>query len=215
MDQKLLFLINGEWTSGGMDRVMALLSSWDVWLPIAAILIVIFLIRGPFRTRAFIVTVAAVVGINDGVVSNSLKHLIGRPRPHQALDGVRVVDLAKAKPRVLAVFSPAKVKLSRASRTPVDGRSCPSSHTINMFSVALVSVCFFGRRAAWTFAIAALVAYSRIYIGAHWPSDILTSIPLGLGSSLLLLAGFGALWSRCGEAWWPAVHARHPVLFAA
>lgn len=214
MDQKLLFLINGEWTSEGMDRAMGLISSWDVWLPIAAILIVILLLKGGFHARAFVVTVAVIVGINDGVVSNSLKHRIGRPRPHQALDGVRVVDLAKARPRFLAVFSPAKVKRSRPELTTVEGRSCPSSHTINLFSVALVSVCFFGRRAAWAFFVAALVGYSRIYVGAHWPSDVLVSIFIGLGSTLLLLAGLGALWSRFGRRWWPAVHARHPFLFA-
>ena len=198
-----------------MDRVMALLSSWDVWLPIAALLLVFLLVRGGFQARAFVVTVGLIVGINDGVVSNSLKHLINRPRPHQSLDGVRVVDLAKARPRILAVFRPVKVKLSHPTLTAVEGRSCPSSHTINIFSVALVAVCFFGRRAAWTFLIAALVAYSRIYVGAHWPSDVLVSIPLGLGASLLLVAGLGALWRRCGEAWWPAVHARNPILFAA
>ena len=195
--------------------MMALLSSWDGWLPIAALLLVFLLVRGGFQARAFVVTVGLVVGINDGVVSNSLKHLINRPRPHQSLDGVRVVDLAKARPRILAVFRPAKVKLSQPTLTAVEGRSCPSSHTINLFSVALVAVCFFGRRAGWTFIIAALVAYSRIYVGAHWPSDVLVSIPLGLGASLLLLAGLSVLWSRCGAAWWPAVHARHPLLFAA
>ena len=215
MDQKLLFLINGEWTGSGLDRVMALLSSWDVWLPLAGILLVFLLVKGGFQARAFVVTVAAIVGINDGIVSNSLKHLIGRPRPHQSLDGVRVVDLAKARPRILAAFSPAKIKLSQAALTPVEGRSCPSSHTINMVSVALVSVCFFGRRAGWTFAVAALVAYSRIYVGAHWPSDVIVSVFIGLGSTLLLLAGLGALWSRFGGAWWPAAHARHPILFAA
>lgn len=215
MDQKLLFLINREWTSAAADRLMALVSSWDVWLPIAAILIIWLLVKGPFKARAFVVTVGLIVGINDGVVSNSLKHLIGRPRPHQVVEGVRVVDLAKAKPRILAIFSPAKVKLSKPGSDPVSGRSFPSSHTMNMFSVALVSACFFGRRGAWFFGIAALVAYSRIYVGVHWPSDVITSIFLGIGSSLLLLAGLDALWRRYGAVWWPEMQARHPSLLSA
>ena len=44
------------------------------------------------------------VGINDGVISNSLKHLVRRPRPHQSIDAVRQVDLAKATPRIIAVI---------------------------------------------------------------------------------------------------------------
>ncbi len=215
MDQKLLFLINREWTSGVADRVMALVSSWDVWLPFAAILLVLFLVRGRFRERAYVAVLVLIVGFNDGVVSSSLKKLINRPRPHQAMADVRVVDLKKAKPRFLAVFSPAKVKLSQPTLTTVDGRSMPSSHTINMFSAALVTVAFYGAGAAWTLAVAALVAYSRMYVGAHWPSDVITSIFIGLGSSLLLLAASESLWCRYGGRWLPAVHARHPHLFAA
>ena len=123
--------------------------------------------------------------------------------------------LAKARPRILAIFSPAKVKISDPGTDPVEGRSFPSSHTMNMFSVALIAVCFYGRRAAWCFGIAALVAYSRIYVGVHWPSDVITSIFLAFGTSLLMLAGLDALWRRCGAAWWPAVLARHPSLLAA
>lgn len=215
MDQKLLFLINREWTSPAADRLMALVTSWDVWLPIAAILIVWLLVKGSFKARAFVVTVVVIVGINDGVISNSLKRLINRPRPHQSVEGVRVVDLAKAKPRILAIFRPAKVKLSKPGTGPVEGRSFPSSHTMNMFSVALLAVCFYGRRMAWGFGIAALVGYSRIYVGVHWPSDVITSIFLAFGTSLLMLAGLDALWRRCGAAWWPAVQARHPSLLAA
>jgi hypothetical protein len=49
--------------------------------------------------------------------------------------------------------------------------------------VALVAVCFFGVRVWWGFLVAALVAYSRIYTGSHWPSDVATSIFVGLGST--------------------------------
>jgi undecaprenyl-diphosphatase len=215
MDQKLLFLINREWTCPTADRVMALASSWDAWLLPALILILILILKGGFRTRAFVVTAALVIGFNDGVISNSLKHLINRPRPHQVLDGVRILDLAKVKPRLLAVLRPPTIKPSRAEFGRVEGRSFPSSHTINTFSTALVAVCFFGVRAVWTFGAAMLVSYSRIYVGSHWPSDVLTSIFLGLGSTLLLLATLDALWRRCGDACVPAIHARHPSLFTA
>jgi undecaprenyl-diphosphatase len=214
MDQKLLFLINRNWTSGPADWVMALLSNWDAWRPIVFIAALVLVARGRFRIRAFVVTAAIVVAINDGVLSHSLKHLIDRPRPHQVLNDIRMVDLAKAHPRILAALRPPVVRLSRPDFTSGAGRSCPSSHTMNVFSVAVVAVCFFGRGAAWGFVIAALVGYSRIYTGAHWPSDVITSIFLGLGATLLLLAGLEALWRRRGDAWFPKLHAAHPSLFA-
>ena len=194
---------------------MALASSLDAWLPFILLLALVLVVRGGFRARAFVLTAAILVLVNDSVLSGSLKQFINRPRPSQVLDGLRVVDLAKASPRIRSAFQPPIVKLSRADLAHAEGRSFPSSHTINVFSVALAGVCFFGVRAAWGFAAAALVAYSRIYVGSHWPSDVITSIFLGLGLTSLVLAGLDALWRRRGGACLPEVRARHPSLFAA
>ena len=215
MDQQLLFLINREWTSAALDLFMAAISCLDAWMPIVVAIGLALAVRGSFRVRAFLVTVLLVVAINDGLVSRSLKRLVDRPRPHQSHNDVRQVDLAKATPRLLAVFKPAKVTLSRTTLHDVDGRSFPSSHTMNTFSAALVAVCFFGRRAAWAFLPAALIAYSRIYTGAHWPSDVLTSIFLGLGATLLWIASVEWLWRTRAARLLPRLHSAHPSLLAA
>jgi undecaprenyl-diphosphatase len=215
MDQKLLFVINREWTNGAMDLFMAGLTSFDVWIPLIVVLAVFILVRGNFRARAFLLTVGLVVGVNDGVVSNSLKKIVDRPRPHQSHNDVRQVELAKAKPRLLALFKPVKTKMSRVALKDVEGRSFPSSHTMNTTSAAVVALCFYGWRAWWGVVIAGLIGYSRIYTGSHWPSDVVTSVFLGVGFSLLWLAGIGALWRRQAARWLPRVHAEHPRLFAA
>jgi undecaprenyl-diphosphatase len=215
LDQQLLFLINREWTSPALDLFMAVVSSFDVWLPLVILLGLGIALRGSFRLRAFLATALLVVAINDGLVSRSLKRLVDRPRPHQSHNDVRQVDLAKAKPRVLAVFKPVKVKMSRNTLQDVDGRSFPSSHTMNTISVALVAGCFFGRRAWWAFLLSALVGYSRIYTGAHWPSDVLTSIFLGLGATMLWLAIFEWLWRTRAAHLLPRLHSAHPSLLAA
>ncbi len=212
MDQKLLFLINRQWTGPVLDRFMALVSSFDAWTPPLIVLIVLVLWRGGFRARVFILSTALIVGINDGLVSRTLKRVVDRPRPHQMIPDVRMVDLPKATPRVLAVFKEPKTKLSRPSGQDVDGRSFPSSHTVNTISVALLTACFYRRRGWLAFIPALLVGYSRIYTGAHWPSDIVTSILLGLGSTLLLLCALEWLWRNAGARLLPAVHRAHPSL---
>ncbi|EDY20180.1 phosphoesterase PA-phosphatase related [Chthoniobacter flavus Ellin428] len=214
MDQKLLFLINRQWIGPTLDRIMALFSSFDAWVLPMLILIALLLWRGGFRTRAFVLCAGIIVGINDGAISNSIKHLVSRPRPYQSIDGVRQVDLGKAKPRMLAVAKPLKIKLSAAAPDLQDlaGRSFPSSHTINTVSVALLATCFYRRRGWLAFIPAALVGYSRIYCGSHWPSDILASIFIGLGATLLLFCLLEWLWKKWAGSVLPAVHTAHPSL---
>jgi undecaprenyl-diphosphatase len=217
MDQKLLFLINRQWTGPVLDRVMALLSSFDAWVLPMILLIAFALWRGGFRTRVFLVCAGLLVGINDGVISNSLKHLVGRPRPHQSIDGVRQVDLAKATPRIIAVTKPLKIKLSEAAPNldEVSGRSFPSSHTVNIMTVALLTALFFRGIGLLAFLPALGVAYSRIYTGSHWPSDVIASIFLGLGTTLLMIGGLEWLWKKYGARFAPALRERHPSLLSS
>jgi undecaprenyl-diphosphatase len=217
MDQKLLFLINRQWTSSVLDRVMALFSSFDAWMPPMLVLIALVLWRGGFHARAFVLCAGMIVGINDGVISNALKHLVSRPRPYQSIDGVRQVDLAKATPRMLALAKPPKIKLSAAldDLQGIAGRSFPSSHTINTTSVALLAACFYRRRGWLAFLPAVGVAYSRVYTGSHWPSDILASIFIGFGATLLLLGALEWLWQKAGGRLSPKLHELHPSLLSS
>ena len=198
-----------------MDYIMALASSFDAWVPPLILLIGLLLWRGGFRARAFVLTAALIVGINDGLISRTIKHLVDRPRPHQSIAEVRQVDLAKGRPRLLALAKPLNIKYSQPADGDVQGRSFPSSHTINTFSVALVTACFYRRRGWLAFLPAMIVAWSRIYTGSHWPSDVLTSIFLGLGATLLLLCGLEWVWRKLGAQFLPAVHREHPHLLPA
>ena len=213
MDQKLLFLINHEWASPGLDRIMALLSSFPAWIPFFVLLIVLALWRGGFRGRALVLCIGLIAGVNDGLICHSLKRIVNRPRPHQSVDGIRQVDLAKATPRILAIAKPPKVKISEAvdDLQGIAGRSFPSSHTVNMTAVALLVALFY--RFGWLAFLPALgVAYSRIYTGSHWPSDVLASLFLGLGTTALLFCALEWLWEKQGGRLLPAVHAQHPSL---
>lgn len=212
MEQQLLFLINRQWTSPALDLFMAAMSSFDLWIVPLIITAVCLLIFGGFKGRAFVLVAGLLVGISDGGVSQHLKKLALRPRPHEVLADVRRVDLRRAKPKVLALFQKPKTSLSRPEAGKQGGNSFPSSHTVNNFCLAMVAAAFYRRRGALVFLIAASVGYSRVYVGSHWPSDVVASAFLGCGIALLGLPLCEWVWRKAAGRWAPAFLEAHPSL---
>jgi undecaprenyl-diphosphatase len=235
MDQKLLFLINYEWTSPALDSFMAKFTCFAAWMPLVVLLVAWAAARGGFRGRAMLLVFVLVLAMNDGVVSQLLKNMVNRPRPNQ-VQIVHVVQLRETLPQFLdgfirriplrsvhhllrttvsqffAVFKPVRIAISIPEQGEIKGVSFPSAHTVNTFSAATVLTFFYRRRGALCFIPAALVGYSRIYLGAHWPSDVLVSIFIAVGVTLLELALLEWAWRKFGARFAPQIHARHPSL---
>ena len=211
MDKKLLFLINREWTSLALDKLMALASSEAFWAVPLALAALWLAWKGRFRGRVFVAVAVLAFGVTDGIVGRNLKHSVARLRPHQSEFGVRIVELVR--PAWKGAISPVKEKLSlgNADTEKTEGRSFPSNHSANTAAVALVATILF--RWGWVvFLPALLVSYSRIYTGAHWPSDVLAGIFIGCGVGLMALVAAEWAWRRYGERIAPGVFARHPSL---
>lgn len=117
-------------------------------LPATIILPLLLLLSG---TREFMI-----VGLRIGMVLiisqffvHIIKRLVNRPRPYKSMD-----DVITIKP-------------------PLCIYSFPSGHTCAAFSMALVSANAFPVLAPMALVIATMVGISRIYMGAHYPTDVL------------------------------------------
>ena len=106
-------------------------------------------------------------------VVSGLKILIARPRPFLVLTDVFL--LAKEK-----------------------SMSFPSSHAATSFMAATVLMTYFKRCAAVFYSFAAAVAVSRVYVGVHYPSDVLAGALLGIVIGWMLLRTQKAInsWSQ-------------------
>ena len=95
-------------------------------------------------------------------IVGALKIIIARPRPFAALANV--------------------ILLSSVDKTP----SFPSNHAVTAFMVATFLSGRFKKYILF-YSFAALVAFSRIYIGVHYPSDVIAGAVIGIAIGLLLV----------------------------
>lgn len=101
-----------------------------------------------------------------GILDQVLKHLLCRARPTAPGAGVFFAKFP---------FIPAGYLYT----------SFPSGHATTAFAAATFLGLWKPRWAPVTFALAGLVGVSRIYLGAHFPSDVLAGAALGTGVALL------------------------------
>ncbi len=212
MDQKLLFLINREWTGPVLDRVMTAASSSSLWTVPFVLLVIAVLVRGGFRARSFAAVVLFAVVLCDAVAGYGIKKATGRMRPHESEFGVRQLSLTA--PAVRGIFLPVKEVISLGNETESAGRSFPSNHAANTSCAALLAAIFFRRWGWLSFVPSLLVAYSRVYTGSHWPSDVIAGMFLGFGVAMLTLLLAEMLWRRFGARLSPALASRHPSLLS-
>ncbi|HMC24278.1 MAG TPA: phosphatase PAP2 family protein [Candidatus Udaeobacter sp.] len=213
MDQSLLHLINQQWTSPALDLFMAALSDSAIWEPLFIAIGVSALVFGGFRARTFVTCLGLSLLITNPLIG-VLKSAVDRHRPKH-VQTVRMVELQKADPKFLALFKKPILRSSDSSDRNRSGPSFPSGHVMNNSVIAVFCTLFYRRRGWLYWFVTLAVGYSRIYLGAHWPSDIISTLFLAIGEALLLLGLFELIWRSAGRKWMPQLFARYPSLIAA
>ena len=210
MDQTIFELINAKWTNPILDLFMAALSNPEIWKPLLILIALIALIFGGFKARACIFCMLLSMLIAEQV-TGLLKTAIHRPRPKQ-VQKVRMVELQKARPEFLTLFKKPTIRDSDESDRHRSGPSFPSGHVTNNTVIAVCLTLFYRKRGALYWIVTAAIGYSRIYLGAHWPSDVLATFFLATGETLLILGALELLWRWVAPKWMPDIYTRHPSL---
>jgi undecaprenyl-diphosphatase len=210
VDQSLFHLINEQWTNPALDLFMAALSNVEIWKPFLIGIGIYVIVFGGFKGRAFICCLLLSLAITEQVTSG-LKNAVDRHRPKQ-VQSVRMVELQKSRPEFLTLFKKPAIRYSNQTDRSKSGPSFPSGHVTNNTVIGFCCMLFFRKRGWLYFFITAAIGYSRIYLGAHWPSDVIATFFLAAGETLILLSLFEVLWRRFAPRFAPNVFARHPSL---
>ena len=163
IDSKLFLFLNGlhaEW----LDSVMVAITEMWLWIPLY--LLLLYLVFKQYGKRGWwiLLAVAVVILCSDQLSAHVCKPLFHRLRPCFNPDLEGLVHLPKGLPGGRYGFV--------------------SSHAANTFAVAAFLTAVFRKRyrgIGWgLFAWALISSYSRIYVGVHYPGDILAGAALGV-----------------------------------
>lgn len=205
LDNALFHFINRTLANPFFDWLMPLLSGNGVpWLLLVLIAAPVILYFGQVRMRLCVLFMFLVVALGGALVIDPIKDSSSRPRPFVVLQDARLFGKVGAGyvPRMANGELPAIANV----------HSLPSAHSANWFALATVGVFFYRRRAWVLFLFAVGVAFSRIYNGVHYPTDVLAGAVLGSGYAIAFLLGAQMLWNFFGKKLFPAWHDALPNL---
>lgn len=124
-------------------------SGW-FWLVLSVLLLI------PKKTRKIGITAILAIAIGALITNVTLKNLVARIRPYEVVDGLKLI-------------------IERQHDF-----SFPSGHTCASFAAALVYYRMTpGRWGIPAVILASLIAFSRLYVGVHYPTDVLAGLVIG------------------------------------
>lgn len=175
IDQALFRVLNRGMGNRALDVVMPVITGlhhtrWFFW--VLGLFAVGVLALGSRRARLWLLCAIVAVGVSDLLCARVVKRIVPRDRPcHTAVAN-----------------GPMSFPETRLVGPCPGSASFPSNHASNMMALGAVCLWFTRGRKRWAWLLLPLViGYSRIYLGYHYPFDVLGGWALGA------LVGFGVV----------------------
>ncbi len=166
LDTTLFYFFNVGLQNGFLDFLMPVLTNLDYWRIPLGLMIILLLIFGKKKGRITVLLLVLGITLSDQLCNNLLKPLIQRIRPCNVLENIHLlVNCTKAY-------------------------SFPSSHAMNIFTGCILLSYTYRKLKVVLFIIAILVSYSRIYVGVHYPFDVLAGVIMGIFCAFIIITLF-------------------------
>jgi len=154
LDRALFLLVNGDLTTPALDLFMPFITDINNFVIVIALASAGLAVFGGSRGRWVVILLVVAVVASD-LASGLMKNLFMRVRPCDAVEGVRMLSGCGGS------------------------YSFPSSHASNIFAAMVLLSTRYRRLWPAFLSVAFLVAYSRVYVGVHYPSDVAAGTLLG------------------------------------
>ncbi len=155
IDRTILLWMHGKHNSL-LDQLMPFITNADNWAIPIFLLIVFLGFKTGKKGKISLAILILALAFTDSICAQILKPLFERVRPsHVSMDGLNLL-------------------------VPKGGKwSMPSNHAANISALAVVLSYFYDRIKIPLFILASLIALSRVYVGVHYPSDVIVGGLLG------------------------------------
>ena len=166
LDKILFILINIELANPVTDFIMPIVTSDNVLRISYAVALILLLWQGNARLRWMVLFSALTILISDQLSSHVIKYIFERPRPCQIMSDLNLLVNCGS------------------------GYSMPSSHAVNAFAQAALFGALNKKAQSYLIIVASLIAVSRIFVGVHYPGDVLVGTIIGSIVGLIVAAIF-------------------------
>lgn len=166
IDEKLFLFLNRDISNPIFDFIFPVITNGAFWILPAIALGVWFVMKEKKKAWYILLLSLLTVSLSDPLSVKILKPFIGRERP--------------CSPDVL-------LKGGRFLLEHKKSFSFPSAHATNVFAQAMLFGFFYPQFAIWFFSFALLIGFSRIYVGVHYPIDVLGGACLGILAAWVII----------------------------
>jgi membrane-associated phospholipid phosphatase len=162
-DKQLFLKINTQWTNSSLDDILPWYRDSNTWIPLYLFLLLFTAINYKNKIWPWLLFIAVTATLSDQISSNFFKNFFDRPRPCNDL-------IMQLQGRLLLNRCPSSFSFT-------------SSHATNHFAAAMFL--FLTLKSSfknWTYLFffwAGSISYAQIYVGVHYPLDILGGTIIG------------------------------------
>jgi undecaprenyl-diphosphatase len=171
IDTAVFYFINKTLANPVTDKLMPFITENNHWTIFYVIILLYLLIKGGAKGRVAVILLLILIFITDQS-TNFLKELFERLRPCKALTDVNLLVGCNSM------------------------YGLPSNHAVNNFAAATLFSHFYPNFTLVLYLTASIMALARVFVGVHYPFDVIAGAVWGSIVALILIALWNLLNSK-------------------